>query len=221
MAGGPPPPPLPGGAANPAIARWNWRRMNLFANMFFGRQFNNTDGAFSMPATGRIEDDWGPANFDVRRRFNVNWSSQQLRNFNINLNLNSSGPSPYTIRTGFDTNGDLAFTDRPQGVGRNSARATAIWTMNGNFSYARTFGKPVERAGGIAFRADAGGLTASQGASSNVGRYRFGVNVNVQNLTNHANYTGYSGVLTNITGFGKPTAVQGTRKVDIGLNFSF
>lgn len=50
-----------------------------------------------------------------------------------------------------------------------------MWTLNGHVSYARTFGKPVERAGGIAFRADAGGLTASQGASSNVGRYRFGV----------------------------------------------
>ena len=63
-------------------------------------------------------------------------------------------------------------------------------------------------------------MTASQGASSNVGRYRFGVNVNVQNLTNHANYTGFSGVLTNPR-FGLPTNVQGTRKIDIGLNFSF
>jgi hypothetical protein len=220
ISGGPPPPPAPGGAANPANARWNWRRMSLFANVFLGRSLNNTDGAFSMPATGRIEDDWGPANFDTRRRFNVSWSSQQLRNFNFNLNLNSAGPSPYTIRTGFDTNGDLAFTDRPDGIGRNSARGTAMWTMNGNFSYSRTFGKPVERAGGVSLRADAGGITASQGASSNVGRYRFGVNVNVQNLTNHANYTGFSGVLTNPR-FGLPTNVQGTRKIDIGLNFSF
>ena len=60
-----PPPPPPGGASNPANARWNWRRMSLFANVFLGRSLNNTDGAFSMPATGRIEDDWGPANFDI------------------------------------------------------------------------------------------------------------------------------------------------------------
>jgi hypothetical protein len=221
MIAAPPPPPPPGGANNPANARWNWRRMSIFANVFLGRQFNNTDGAFSMPATGRIEDDWGPANFDIRRRFNVSWSSQQLRNFNFNLNLNSSGPSPFTIRTGFDTNGDLAFTDRPDGVGRNSARGTAMWTLNGNFSYSRTFGKPVERAGGIQLRGDAGGITASQGASSNVGRYRFGVNVSVQNLTNRANYTGYRFVLTNPEKYGQPTNVLGTRKVDIGLNFSF
>ena len=83
---------------------------------------NNTDGPFSMPATGRIEDDWGPASFDVRRRFNVGWSSQQLRNFNANVNFNASSAAPYTIRTGLDTNGDLLFTDRPDGVGRNSAR---------------------------------------------------------------------------------------------------
>lgn len=221
IAGGPPPPPAPGGAANPANARWNWRRMSIFANVFLGRSLNNTDGAFSMPATGRIEDDWGPANFDTRRRFNVSWSSQQLRNFNFNLNLNAAGAPPYTIRTGFDTNGDLAFTDRPEGVGRNSARGSGMWTLNGNFSYSRTFGKPVERAGGVSLRADAGGITASQGASSNVGRYRFGINVNMQNLTNHANYAGYSGVLSNPDRFGRPTTVLGTRKVDIGLNFSF
>lgn len=219
--GGPPPPPAPGGASNPANARWNWRRMNLFINTNLGRTQNNTEGPFSMPATGRIEDDWGPSNQDVRGRFNLGWSSQQLRNFNFNVNVNASTPSPYTIRTGVDTNGDLAFTDRPGGVARNTARGTSMWTANGHFSYSRTFGKPVERAGGIQLRGDAGGITASQGAASNVGRYRVGLNVSVQNLTNRANYTGYRFVLTNPDKYGQPTNVLGTRKVDIGLNFSF
>jgi hypothetical protein len=80
MISGPPPPPPPGGASNPANARWNWRRMQIFGNFGYGRQFNNTDGAFSLPATGRIKDDWGPANFDIRRRFNIGWNSSQLRN---------------------------------------------------------------------------------------------------------------------------------------------
>jgi len=217
---GGPPPPAPGGAANPANARWNWRRMSVFTNLSLGRTQNNTDGAFSMPATGRIEDEWGPSNQDVRGRFNFNWSSQQLRNFNLNLNLNAFTASPYTIRTGTDTNGDLAFTDRPDGVGRNSGRGSGFWALNGNFSYSRQFGKPVQMPGGVNFRSDGGALTATQGAASSAGRYRFGINVNMQNLTNHANYGGYSGVLTNPK-FGQPTAVQGTRKVDVGLNFSF
>ena len=79
-----------------------------------------------MPATGRIEDDWGPANFDVRRRFNVGWSSSQLRNFNANINFNASSAPPYTIRTGIDDNGDLrvqrsARRRRPQHAARQPA----------------------------------------------------------------------------------------------------
>src|SRR4029078_12621276 len=96
--------------------------------------------AFSLPATGFIEDDWGPAAFDVRRRFNVSVNSQQLRNLNANINFNAASAPPYTIRSGFDTNGDLVFNDRPDGVGRNSARAVGQWSMNGFFTYSWQFG---------------------------------------------------------------------------------
>jgi hypothetical protein len=192
----------------------------LFMNLGLGRQFNNTDGAFSMPANGRIEDDWGPANFDVRRRFNLGWSSQQLKNFNANINFNASSASPYTIRTGVDTNGDLLFTDRPAGVGRNTARGAGQWNLNGNFGYSRQFGKPQQMPGGVNFRSEGGALTATQGAASSAGRYRVGFNVSVQNMTNHANKTGFVGTLTSDF-FGKPTAAFGTRKVDLSMNISF
>jgi hypothetical protein len=222
MAGGgmPPPPPPPGARPTPANARWNWRRMSIFTNVFLGRNLNNTDGAFSLPATGRIEDDWGPANFDIRSRFNIGWSSQQLRNLSVNLNANVSTAPPYTIRTGIDTNGDLVFTDRPEGIGRNSARGSGQWTLNGNFSYGWTFGKPVERAGGISIRSEGGGLTASQGAASTQGRYRLSLNANVQNLTNHHNLIGYIGSLKSEK-FGQPSSFSGTRKIDFGLGLSF
>ena len=222
IAGGgpPPPPPPPGTRPTPANARWNWRRMSVFTNVSLGHLRNNTDGAFSLPATGRIEDDWGPTAGDVSR-FNLGWSSQQLRNLNVNINMNAATAPPYTIRTGFDTNGDLLFTDRPEGVGRNSARAAGQWTMNGNFSYGWTFGKPVERAGGVSISSDARGLTASQGAATTTGRYRFSLNANIQNLTNHHNLIAYSGVLTAKDTFGRPTAFQGTRKIDFGFGLSF
>ncbi|HET7697060.1 MAG TPA: carboxypeptidase regulatory-like domain-containing protein [Vicinamibacterales bacterium] len=218
--GAPPPPPPPGARPTPANARWNWRRMSIFTNVFLGRTLNNTEGAFSLPATGLIEDDWGPSNGDVRSRFNVGWSSQQLRGLNVNLNLNASTAPPYTLRTGVDTNGDLLFTDRPAGVGRNTERGSSQWTLNGNFSYGWTFGKPVERAGGISIRSDAGGITASQGAASTQGRYRLNLNANVQNLTNHHNLVGYTGTI-NSKNYGKPTSFQGTRKIDFGLSLSF
>ena len=219
MNGGPPP-PAPGGASNPANARWNWRRMQLFTNVGLGRTLNNTDGAFSMPATGRIEDDWGPATFDIRRRFNLSWSSSQLRNFNANLNFNASSAQPYTIRTGVDTNGDLLFTDRPAGVGRNTARGAAQWNLNGFFTYSRQFGKPVQMPGGINFRTEGGALAASQGAASSAGRFRLSFNCQVQNLTNHGNLGGFIGTLTS-PGFGKPQFITGTRKIDFGMGISF
>jgi hypothetical protein len=220
-AGAPPPPPPRGARPTPANARWNWRRMSVFTNVFLGRTMNNTGGAFAMPATGRIEDDWGPSNADIRRRFNIGLSSQQLRNLSVNLNLNASSAPPYTIQTGLDTNRDLLFTDRPEGVGRNTARGSGQWTMNGNFSYGWTFGKPVERAGGIQLRADAGGISAAQGAASTQGRYRLSMNASIQNLTNHHNLIGYSGVISSPQNFMKPTGFSGTRKFDFGLGLSF
>jgi Carboxypeptidase regulatory-like domain/TonB dependent receptor-like, beta-barrel len=222
MGAPPPPPPPPGGpnASNPANRRWNWRRLNVFTNIGFGRQMNNTEGAFATPATGLLFDDWGPAIFDIRRRFNLGIVSTQLRNLNANININMASAPPYTVRTGTDDNHDLVLNDRPAGVGRNTLRASSQWTINGFFNYGWTFGKPVERPGGISFRTEGGALAASQGAAQTTGRYRLSLNVNVQNLTNHGNLTGYSGVLTS-SNFGQPTSVLGTRKVDIGLGLSF
>jgi hypothetical protein len=212
--------PAPGGAKNPANARWNWRRMQMFTNLSFGRMLNNTDGAFSTPATGQIADDWGPASFDVRRRFNVNWSSSQLRNFNSNISFNVSSAAPYTMRSGVDSNGDLVFNDRPDGVGRNTLRGSAQWTTNGFFSYGWQFGKPVQMPGGIRLGAEGGALTATQGAASSAGRYRLSLNVQVQNLTNHSNLGGYVGTISSLA-FGRPTVVTGVRRIDVGLGLSF
>jgi hypothetical protein len=220
MSGAPPPPPPPGSRPTPANARWNWHRMSILGNVFLGHALNNTDGAFSTPTTGNLADDWGPSAGDVRSRFNVNWSSQQLRNFNANIGLNAATAPPYTIRSGFDTNGDLIFNDRPAGVGRNGARGSGQWSMNGFFTYFWQFGKPVTLPGGINFRSDGGALAASAAAAQSAGRYRVSLNVNVQNVTNHANYAGYIGTITS-KGFGTAQSVLSTRKVDIGMGISF
>jgi hypothetical protein len=42
----------------------------------------------------------------------------------------------------------------------------------------------------------------------------------ITNLTNRANLTGYSGVMTSLF-FMQPTAVANPRKVDFGINFFF
>jgi hypothetical protein len=209
-----------GNGATSKGPRWNWKRMNVFTNFTLGRLLNDTTGAFGTPATGSLAAEWGPANNDVRRRFNLNWSSQQIRNTNINLSFNAASAPPYTILSGVDTNGDLVFNDRPDGVGRNTARGSGYWTINGFFTYSWQFGKPVTMPGGITLRSEGGALAAGSAAAQSQGRFRLSLNINAQNLTNHANYTGYVGTLT-APQFGQPQSVSSTRKFDVGLGFSF
>lgn len=224
MAAPPPPPPgAAGGAARPGTPkRFDWRRFSVNANYGTQRFRNNTDGPFSLAPTSDLAAEWGPTGGDIRHRVGFFLTSSQLRNLNASLNLNASSAPPYTIRTGLDGNGDLVFNDRPIGVGRNSARGEGQWTMNANFNYVFQFGKGrVQLPPGIRIEGSpGGGLAVSQVQQAPAGRYRLGINVSVQNLTNHANYVGFNGNMLSPS-FGRPTNVLGTRKIDIGMNFNF
>jgi tetrahydromethanopterin S-methyltransferase subunit F len=71
---------------------------------------------------------------------------------------------------------------------------------------------------GIQVSNNNGAVTVNQ--FSDAARYRINLIAQAQNLTNHANYTGYSGVLISPF-FGQPTAVSNTRRVDLGVQFNF
>jgi len=206
----------------PSKQLWDGKRFNFGMNYILGRIDNNTDGAFSFPASGNIADDWGPANGDVRHRLNAFVGTQALRNFQANLNLNYASATPYTMKTGFDNNGDLIFNDRPSGVGRNTLRADSSFTLNGFFSYAFLFGP--KRGGlppGIMINGGGGdGLRVQTFNMDALPRYRLAIQVQTQNLLNTTNYTNYTGSLTSPF-FGIPQSAQGMRKIDVGLNFNF
>jgi hypothetical protein len=144
-----------------------------------------------------------------------------LKNLNANININAMTGMPYSITTGRDNNGDLVINDRPDGVGRNSAWTPGMWTVNGFFVYTINLGKAtVSNPGGITgIMMRNGEVTVMTGGNAPP-RYRLGIQLNVQNLTNHANYTGYSGVMTSPF-FMTATGVQNPRKVDVGMNVSF
>jgi hypothetical protein len=199
----------------------DWSRVTLFVNYTAARLRNNTDGAFSIPASGDLGVEWGPAANDVRHRINASLNNQVIKNVLVSLNVNASTGSAYTIRTGRDENGDLVFNDRPVGVGRNTQRADSQMSVNLTAGYQWFIGRlltPLPPGVGVF----GGGGTAATVGTFDQGnaRYRVYLFVQVQNLTNHANYAGYSGTLTSPF-FGKPTTVTGTRKVDVGLNVSF
>ena len=207
----------------PPKERWNWKRTNFGFNYTLGQSDNDSDGAFAVPATGSLAAEWGPAPNDNRHRFGAFFGANWFRNLNANLNLNYSTALPYTIRTGLDDNGDQIFNDRPAGIGRNSLRGDGALTLSGFFIYNIPIGQKKfgPMSPGIMIMGTPGGNFNVQTMQADaLPRFRMGIVVNAQNLTNHANYVGYSGTLTSPF-FGQPTAVQGMRRIDVGLNFNF
>jgi hypothetical protein len=229
--------PLP-----PSAPRLSWKRTTVFANYTLSWLQNDTDGPFVPPPTGTLATEWGPANggsassgtnipgliafggtpttVDVRHRVNVSLNNQVVRNFVLSLGVNAISAPPYTVLTGEDNNGDGIFNDRPPGVGRNTLRASGRMTLNMfagyNFAFGRT-SAPLPPGIGVF-----GSGAAAQVRSVDLGpaRYRLQFFVQAQNLTNEANYLGYSGTLTSPF-FGQPTTVSAMRKIDFGINFGF
>ena len=209
----PPQPPF-----NQAPTLWDWKRIAVYGSYVFTRAYNNTDGDFSVPP-GSLADEWGRAASDMPSRLNLNVTALNLRNLSATLSWNVQSGTPYTMRTGFDDNGDLLFNDRPSGVARNTLRGQAQGGLSGQFSYSIPLRK---RTGtlppGIMVTNNNGAVSVSQ--FSDAARYRINIIAQAQNLTNHANYIGYSGTLTSPF-FGQPTAVLNPRRIDLGIQFNF
>jgi hypothetical protein len=208
------------GALLPAFnaSRISWKRTTMFATYTVGSLRSNTEGAFAIAPSGQLGDEWGPAGEDARHRLNIALNNQIVRNLLVGVNLTASSGTPYTVRTGRDGNGDLLFNDRPPGVGRNTERAAAQWTVNMFAGYAIALGRPVSGPPGVTVIAGGGGASVQN--FQQPPRYVIQLYVQAQNLTNHPNYVGYSGMLTSPF-YGQPTGVGATRKVDVGINFMF
>jgi hypothetical protein len=139
----------------------------------------------------------------------------------MQVNINGNLGTAYGIQTGSDDNGDLIFNDRPVGVARNTLVTEPTWNMNMFIGYSFTFGPSIQLPPGIQFGPGAGGtLTVTTVTRPDQGRYRMGLNVFINNLTNRSNLMGYSGVLTSPF-YGKPTSAQGARRIQVSTNLTF
>jgi len=198
----------------------SWKRTTLFVNYTLSKLDNNTDGPFSIPATGDLAAEWGPAAADVRNRLNVQFNNQVIRNVLVSFNVNGSTAPAYTLLTGRDDNSDGVFNDRPSGAGRNSLRAAGQHTLNLAVVYQFALGqRRTALPPGIGVFGGGGAAEVRTFDQGNA-RYRLQLYVQAQNLTNQANYLGYSGTLTSPF-FGRPTTVSGMRKVDAGIALNF
>ena len=209
------------GALLPAFngPRISWKRTTLFVNYGLATLRNNSDGPFSIPATGDLTSEWGPASTDVRHRLNAAFNNQVIRNVLVSLNVNANTGPAYRLLTGRDDNGDGVFNDRPAGVGRNTIRASGLTTVNVFTAYQFAFGRRAPLPPGIGIFGGGGAAQVRTFDQGNA-RYRIQVFMQVENLTNQANYLGYSGTLTSPF-FGRPTTVSGMRKIDAGVSLNF
>ena len=214
---------LAGLGTNPTTGPfWQWRRgLRLSGSYTLGRQRNNSEGAFSVPATD-LAFEWGPSSGDIRHRGSISFGTAAIRGLSASMSLNGTSARPLTIRTGVDNNGDLIFNDRPAGVGRNSVRVPGQWGSSASFGYAFSFGRrQVASGGGVSITQAAGGaLSVNVANSQPVARYRLNLQVNMQNLFNRPTYGGYSGVITSPT-FLQPTSASGVRRTTMNINLTF
>jgi hypothetical protein len=190
-------------APSPSLnqARFNWRRMNINASYSLARARNNAAGFFEVSPSGNLDDDWGPGPQDSPYRVQILVTSNQLRNMTANVTYSANAGQVYNWTTGFDDNQDGLLNDRPAGVGLRSLRGAAQQTLNARIQYAFAMGNP-------------------QGLPVGQARYRMNVFANINNVTNHLNYGGYSGNQRS-PNFMKPTFAANPRNVNIGVGFNF
>jgi hypothetical protein len=205
-----------------SFGRPRWHRVFAGINYSWSTMATNTTGAFARPASVDLDDEWGA--MGPRHRLGASFSAR-FGAVGVSLNGRVQSGLPYTMTTGIDANGDGVFNDRPAGVGRNSLRTPATWDVGGRLSYAIGFGRATSAGGGsgqVIVVREGGGSAMPVGFDGGAegARVRLEFYVSAQNLTNRANYTGFSGVSTSPF-FRRPTNVMNPRKVQMGVRVSF
>ncbi|RPJ66881.1 MAG: hypothetical protein EHM24_21055 [Acidobacteria bacterium] len=211
------------------LSLFNKRRTFVFANYTFGNARTNTGGPFSLLANGDdLEAEWGPTGGDARHRLSASFNTQPIRDLSVMINTSWRSATPYNITTGGDDNGDGVFNDRPDGVGRNSARGSGQFDLGGRLSYAIGIGKRAAAAGAggggatqvVMVGGGGGAMAAGFGGGAADARFRIEFYISGQNLLNVTNHMGYSGVKTSPL-FGHPAAAGMARRLQVGMRFGF
>ena len=135
----------------------------------------DTDNVGTFPADSyNLHSEWGPTSFDVRHRVFVGGSLTLLQKITLSPFITASSGAPFNIISGFDTNGDGIFNDRPayadaatpgvvdtpwgifnpkpttgeQIISRNSGRGPGQFSVNLRLARTWGFGRRTETATG-------------------------------------------------------------------------
>ncbi|MGH9161300.1 MAG: hypothetical protein ACRD2X_15120, partial [Vicinamibacteraceae bacterium] len=186
------------------------RRMFAFARYRYSREMNAADDALGLPADSYdLAAEWGPSANDIRHRIFGHVSVGLPLKLGLNMSARVDSPSPYTIRTGFDDNGDTVTNDRPAGVGRNSERGAWQRSADLRLSWRSDDGPPARR-----------GRRGDDDDDDGERRRGIEMYIDVQNVFNTTNFTSYSGVMTSPY-FRLPTAAGSGRRMELGTRVFF
>ncbi len=214
------------------------QRHRIFGNVMYQLQSsrNFADSATSLPSDSVNPDvDWGPSAQDLRHRVFIMVNTPIRYGIRAGLNVQMASALPYTITTGTDDNGDTVFNDRPDGVGRNSARGAS--TTNANLRLNRSFGfgrssagpgggpmmPPPPGAGGGATlnqRGPGGGGPQMVIVEGSNARYRVDVYAQISNLFNRVNFNTFVGNQLSPF-FGEATSAAAARRIELGFSLGF
>lgn len=183
----------------------------------------DADTAFALPQSSYdFAGEWARPFWQVRHRLFLSASANLPYMLRLSASLNAASGAAYNVTTGRDNNGDGNFNDRPNllaaegrviatDIGfldpnaingsllRNAGTNPAIAALDLNLSRVFTLGKPNDKGDNP---------------------YKLTVNIRAANALNRANLTGTNGVVSSPL-FGRPTTANPSRRVEIGLRFSF
>jgi hypothetical protein len=207
------------------------KQIFMQGNYTLGSVRNYADSATTLPVNSLDPDaEWGPSRQDVRHRLQAMINVPTVFGIRTSMNINAQSGTPYTITTGNDDNNDGVLNDRPAGVGRNTARGTASWTMNLRLSKVIGIGGGGSTAGGgapqgggrpgVSEQRGPGGFGNGNGGGVLGSRYSLELFVSADNVLNNVNYSGYSGNMLSRF-FLQPTSAQAPRRVQVGMGFRF
>jgi hypothetical protein len=144
--------------------------------------------------------DWGPAGSQENHTLTANINSRLPWNVYLNTRFSANSGEIYNITTGTDDNKDGQFTDRPEGVHRNSETGPRFFTVGFNVSKA--------------FQLNWGPGTGNGGGP------QLSLFANINNAFNMTNLRAPVGVMTS-SNFGRSTSAFPPREIEVGLRYQF
>jgi hypothetical protein len=213
----------------PAPDAKGWRaRLFWNAHYFLAKSMDEVSSALTPPSDSlNARADWGPSALDIRHRFSTMAQATVWGGWRLGAFFTASSAAPFNITTGYDSNRDTFFNDRPEGVARNSARGAGQVNLSMRLSWSRGFGHRSSPAGLqtiVRIKLDGSGgmpdmpMGRPPGAAN--AAVRLQLYAQATNVVNRTNPTAFVGVLTSPF-FGQPSMALPPRRLEAGLRLGF